>query len=706
MNAKKKLFHERPLFYAFLALMFAIATSKFVFDGNLKYIILDALLLLLFIAFCIWAKNFKVLIVVLAVFAFGLGWFFVGEAGFYGKAYLGEVQVVGRISDDINHSSYGGSARVVLKNVQIEGQPAKNVQLTINYDNPQQVVPGAIITFNAHVQQNSLFTLGKFNTSAYRKRTAYVCEVDIDDVAVQGNYLKGVEKYRLKVEAVLKQNMGERNAAVAYAVLFGNKNQLDNEVRDAYAYAGIMHLLSVSGLHVSFLIAFLGWILQKCRVRGIWNLLVCTVFLGCYAYLCSFSPSVLRAGLMGMVLFFTTISGKCYDRLNSLGLAGILILLFSPLSGYDVGFLMSFFSVMTICLLVPKLTKLLKKFLPNAVAKSFAVTLAAEIGIFPFVSQIEGVLNFLSPVVNLIAVPIFGIIFPTLFVFSLLTAGLPFLGFVLKACGWGLGAIESIAKFFGKTGLILNLQPLDIFFIAFFFLGFFFLCNIFLAKRKVKVACSTLAFVIAGLFLGLSFVQMPVKASLSYGYSNSYSMVVISNSSGESLAVDVARKSFARSFVQSVGLQKVETMFVLQKPSILTDGASAVGVKNIVRSDDGQGYDNEQLFDFDTAGAVGNFKFVFKSFKKRLLGLEISFDQTSVFVLKDWTQSDEALSTLSNAHYDFVILGKHDQYASYFNSDALFLTYYNSPSSASSFEMEGNVSYCINGKNYIRRSLD
>ena len=87
MNAKKKLFHSRPLFYAFLALMFAVATSKFIFDGNLHYILFDVVILLVFLVYCLWAKSYKTLAVMLAVFAFGLGWYFVGMSTFEGKTF-------------------------------------------------------------------------------------------------------------------------------------------------------------------------------------------------------------------------------------------------------------------------------------------------------------------------------------------------------------------------------------------------------------------------------------------------------------------------------------------------------------------------------------------------------------------------------------------------------------------------------------------
>ena len=707
MNAKKKLFHSRPLFYAFLSLMFAVATSKFIFDGNLHYILFDVVVLLVFLVYCLWAKSYKTLIWVLAVFAFGLGWYFVGVSAFQGKTFSETVHVIGRISDDVKHSNYGGSATVILKNVEIDGQKEKNISLVIKYEDANAFAVGDMISFEAKIENVQLFTLGKFNSSFYRDRTPYKCEVNASDLVVQGNRLRIDERFRLKIKEVLNENMGSRSGAVAYAVLFGDKNELDSEIYETYKSAGIVHLLTVSGLHISFLIALLGWILKKCRIKGIWNFLICALFLGAYAYLCNFTPSVLRAGIMGMVLFSTSVCGKCYDGLSSLGFAGILIVLFNPLSALDLGFLMSFFCVLAIFTVSPWLKKLFAKVLPKKVAGAATLPFAVQVGILPFLAQMDGgFINLLTFFVNLIVLPIFSLLFPVLFLGTLLTAGLPFMGFLLKGCGWGFGLIESIAKFFGETKLILNLEALDVFVVAAFFVGIVLLSKLFMTSRKIRLVCATTAFVASAVLFGLSFIQLPVQSSVSYGFNNSYSVVVMTNKKGESIIVDMAHEGFTKSFLKSLEVKKIATALVLQKPSIMTQTADEIGVENIVRSDEGQGYDNEVLLSFGEFGSSGEFSFVYRAFKNRLIGLEIYFDETSVFILKDWKTSIEAIESLPERNFDFVILGKNDAFAPYFNADAEVLTYYNCSSASSSFQKNGNISYLIDGKNYKRRCLD
>lgn len=706
MDAKgKKIFHSRPLFYGFLALLLAISTSRYIFVGNLKYIIFILLIFACFFAYCVWAKRWISFIVISSIFLFGLGWFFVGQVTFEGKIYEGESQVIGRISDDVSYSVYGNSANVVLKDVYINGNKESNISLTIYIDSYDDFEVGDIIVFNTEVEKVSLFTLNNFNSFYYRDGTPYTSSVSSDDFVIQGNKLHFDESFRLKMKSLLYENMGETNGAVAFAVLFGDKTEVDDDIYQSYKTSGIIHLLTVSGLHVGFLITLLGFILKKCRVRGIYNFLICAICLAFYAYICGFAPSIMRAGIMGLVLLATKLSGKCYDNLNTLGLSGIIILLYSPLSALDIGFLMSFFCVLGIFVITPWLSKVLKKVFPKFVAESFAVSIGAQIGILPFMALIYSDLNLLTFFINLIVIPIFSVIYPVLFVSLFVTALLPFMGFLLKACGWGLGLIYNIADFFGNTSLFVQLEPFDIFLVAGAFLLFFLISKYFMASRKAKTICCSTIFVFCGILGGIYLIPTSVQASVTYGYNYSSSTVVLTNDSGESVIVDAGYSNYTKNLLSANNIKKVSTAFVLQKSSAYIDTMREIGVENLIRCDNGQGYPEDVLVNFDETGYIGGFTFEYKSFEERLIGLEISFDETKVFILRDLKQSEEALTSVSSENYDIVILGKHDDYAKFFERSYV-LTYYKNSLAQTSFVSNGNITCLIDGKNYKWRCVD
>jgi competence protein ComEC len=202
---------------------------------------------------------------------------------------------------------------------------------------------------------------------------------------------------------------------------------------------------------VSFLIALLGFVLKKLSTKGWLNFLICFAFLMLYAWFCGFSPSVVRAGIMGLVLLASTLTGKCYDNLSSVGFAGGLILLCSPLTALDVGFQMSVFCVVSIFVIAPVLSKWFGKALPKPIAVSMAVSISATIGILPFSAKIFSTLNLLSVFANLIVVPIFSVLYPLLFVFAFVAAILPFMGFLLKICNFSFDFIQLVSNFFAQN---------------------------------------------------------------------------------------------------------------------------------------------------------------------------------------------------------------------------------------------------------------
>lgn len=707
MDKKRlKIFNARPIFYGFLALMLALCTSRYVFCGNLKYIILDFVLLAGFVAYCLYFKRYKIMAVILSVFVFGLGWYFVGQATFKPNQYDQVCQVCARVSDDIETSEY--RQVVILKDVTINGKEEKNLQLTISNTYENKIEAGDLICFETYVDSAQLFELENFNNSFYRKNVLYVANVKFDDLTILGNKLTADEKIRLKVKEVLFENMGEENGAVAYAVLFGDKSDVASEVVDTYKNAGVIHLLTVSGLHVSFLIALLGFVLKKLSTKGWLNFLICFAFLMLYAWFCGFSPSVVRAGIMGLVLLASTLTGKCYDNLSSVGFAGGLILLCSPLTALDVGFQMSIFCVVSIFVIAPVFSKWFGKALPKPIAVSMGVSISATIGILPFSAKIFSTLNLLSVFANLIVVPIFSVLYPLLFVFAFVVAILPFMGFLLKICNFSFDFIQLVSNFFAQTGFKFNLKPLSIFASALFMLGLFFIGKFFMTSRKAKCLCCALVFVPAFVLMGIGDNWVSAKSSISCAYQYGNCVVLITNKAKESVIIDMAGESFVDRFVDSVGVAKVSTMFLVKDDDLFYDQQwKNFDLESVVRCDKDQGFDEEVLVETNKTSHVGNFVFRYVEIENKVVGLEIVFDQTKLFVFaKEVGEENATAQAIAQENYDVVILNKNQQISQYFDKKCNIFGFYDEENVDFSFEKQGNVCCKVSGEKMIGRCLD
>jgi competence protein ComEC len=444
----KNVLNLRYFFYPFLFLLFGLSQARNILGGSIVAIVAAVVLIGGAGVFLCMKKHFKFLAVLVFTFLFGGGLYYIGSAFEKVKVYDEIVSVQGRVTDSFSESESYYS--VVLDDVKIDGTSAKKISLCISKTDGNISI-GDKLSFESELE--SVDYGGKYASTFYRSGVGYKASVSESNVTISDGYLKFGEKVRLAVKNVLYSSMSESSAGISYGVLFGDKSGIDSETKDAYRDSGVIHILTVSGLHVGFLIGLVYGLLKLCKANRYVNFVLTTIFIFFYAYLCGFSPSVLRAGLMGIIFMLSKLFAKNYDFLNSLGFAGIIILLFRPLYGLDTGFLMSVACVLGIALLLPAIERGLNKFLPYKVASPLAVSLAVQVTILPFTLLMGSKLNFLTIFANLFIVPLFSVLFPLLFVIAFLCTILPFLKFLFAVIEGGFIAITFLAKVFSIAAI-------------------------------------------------------------------------------------------------------------------------------------------------------------------------------------------------------------------------------------------------------------
>lgn len=206
-------------------------------------------------------------------------------------------------------------------------------------------------------------------------------------------------------------NMDYSSAVVGYGMLFGDDSLMRGNIKDIYSAAGVSHLLAVSGLHVGFLIAIIGWALSKI-IKNKWAYLFTTVglLLG-YAYICNWTPSVIRAVAMFGVAGLATRTFKQYDGLNSLAVACIVNFIFMPLDIFNVGFLLSYSVVFSIFAISPIFSRILDKKLPKKIASSLSLSVSAWLGSIPITIFYFDYISVFAVLLNLIVIPFVSVLF-------------------------------------------------------------------------------------------------------------------------------------------------------------------------------------------------------------------------------------------------------------------------------------------------------
>lgn len=175
---------------------------------------------------------------------------------------------------------------------------------------------------------------------------------------------------------------------VAEALLLGYKDDLSDEIRNAYVATGSMHALAVSGTHIGILYIGLAFLTRRLRLRGRGRWLETALFLAAiwaFTLLTGASPAVLRASVM----FTVYMLGKSFYRQSSawnvLPASAFGLLLYNPYFLFDVGFQLSYTAVAGMVFFYPRLYKL---FPPgprwrDEVVKVLLVGVSAQLGTLP-----------------------------------------------------------------------------------------------------------------------------------------------------------------------------------------------------------------------------------------------------------------------------------------------------------------------------------
>ena len=355
---------------------------------------------------------------------------FVARTEAEAKKYLDDErhEVTGSVSEVIYEKQYGSSYEISLSSVDRE-QVSFGVTLYLPY--------GGELSVGDTVRFEALFSEPDREYGAYRKADCVflTAESESVEITVEGEEPKVgfFEKIRLAIKTNFEAYMNDTEAGVATALMTGNKEGLGGRIRLAFTRIGISHILAVSGLHLSIVIGGLDFLSRWVGVpRKIKNLIliVCTIF---FAGICGFSASIVRAAVMHSFYYIADTIGERNDSTTSLFVAIFLIMLVNPASVYDVGMWMSFLATFGILVTAPIISDRIGRDVPRTLRKILmfvisliCMTFAAVFFTLPITWAAFGGLSLLSPLSNLIFIPLTQIILYLLIVLTLVSA-VPFL---------------------------------------------------------------------------------------------------------------------------------------------------------------------------------------------------------------------------------------------------------------------------------------
>lgn len=239
----------------------------------------------------------------------------------------------------------------------------------------------------------------------------------VEYVSAEYNLLADTgHKMRLFLEEKIKSIYPSKEAGILMTMLLGNKAELDSTIKSLYQGAGIMHILSVSGLHVSVLGYGFYRLLCKLGVPVRVAVILSIIWMWFYGEMIGMGVSAFRAIVMFILRMLALWWGRTYDLLTALAVAAALLVGSEPMYFYHSGFWLSFSCVLAISLLYPRL-KLEEKegispthALGLKVYNSFLISVSVTIVTLPVMLWFYYEVSLWGLVLNLIVVPLTSVV--------------------------------------------------------------------------------------------------------------------------------------------------------------------------------------------------------------------------------------------------------------------------------------------------------
>jgi competence protein ComEC len=270
---------------------------------------------------------------------------------------------------------------------------------------------------------------GQFNFKRYLKEQgcfAAFKAINIIQDKTSSKASWGWWKARRRIIRAQVKGLGSPIGQLVSSMVLGRRSvDLPYNIRDLFISTGLAHILAASGFHVSLLLGIVlkltSYLQSKLRLGiGLSCLLT-------YSCLTGFSPSIVRAVLMGCgVLIALSIKGKI-KPLGSLLLSLVIILLFNPLWIWNLGLQLSFLATLGLVVSVPILeTKL--NWLPPLLATVISIPIAASIWTLPLIIYTFNTISTYSVIINVISMPLVTLISLGGMISSLISLIIPQLG--------------------------------------------------------------------------------------------------------------------------------------------------------------------------------------------------------------------------------------------------------------------------------------
>ncbi len=201
----------------------------------------------------------------------------------------------------------------------------------------------------------------------------------------------------LKIKNTIDSNFDKDKSSLILSLLLGYKDEMNEEMKTNFSESNMMHILAVSGMHIGIIIFLIKIFLEK-NIGKRNNKIFTSIVIIIYMFISGFSPSIVRAGMMALIMIISFLLNRKNDIWQSICFSLLVLLIYNPFLAKSVGVIFSFLG--TIGMIVK----------PKNIKKGISISIYISFFMIPilavFLNKIPILSIFISFIATLFILPI------------------------------------------------------------------------------------------------------------------------------------------------------------------------------------------------------------------------------------------------------------------------------------------------------------
>ncbi|MFA9290645.1 MAG: ComEC/Rec2 family competence protein [Solirubrobacteraceae bacterium] len=349
-----------------------------------------------------------------------------------------QVKLLEKLKPNYKYNKYFAQVNYLLNSTNQPKEITGKILIYLPKENKQLYVEDELLISSGYYPVE--FTEEYKNYFYYLKRKGILGKLYVKDIlAVKKSisWKSKLEEWKEKTTYSLQKSGYNQNVvALIQSLLFGDRSEINQKVMNSFQNLGVIHILSISGLHTSIIYAIVFFVfdffLSKIGKRKFAVLFALLIVVG-FTFFVGLKPPVLRTTLMLLLYFGSYFLQRKSNIYHTLYLSAFILLVFSPNFLFDLGFQLSYLAVFFIVWLydIFKIS-ITKNKIINYFLDIISVSFSAQIGTLPLIIYNFHSFSLLFLIGNLIFIPFsFGFIVLAFIALIFTTINLKFYYFTL-----------------------------------------------------------------------------------------------------------------------------------------------------------------------------------------------------------------------------------------------------------------------------------